>query len=152
MTGETSERNRRTLTVGFGVADLLSAVVVYLGVFQGLPARWWLVDGAGAIVIALFAAAGGGLLAQSSWAPKAARMASIVSLALGLLLVSTLALTASYLSGIYGPIGHGGALILTLTAALALPYLVVLPAAELVWLGPRRSKSEQKVEPTPERT
>lgn len=138
--------------MGFAVADLLSAVVLYLGVFEGLPARFWLVDGAGAIVIALFATAGGGLLAESRWAPKVARVASFVSLALGLLLVSTLALTASFLSGIYGPIGRGGALILTLTAALALPYLVVLPAAELVWLGPWRSKRPQKAEPTPERT
>jgi hypothetical protein len=53
--------------------------------------------------------------------------------------VATLALTASYLSGIYGPVGKGGALILVLVAALALPYLVVLPASQLVWLrGERR--------------
>jgi hypothetical protein len=140
--------------MGFGVSNLVSAVVVYLGVFQGLPARWWLVDGPGAVLIALFAAAGGGLLAESWWAPKVARVASIVSLALGLLLVAAAALTASFLSGIYGPVGHGGALILTLTAALALPYLVVLPAAELVWLGSGRPKTEktEEREPTPERT
>jgi hypothetical protein len=148
----TAERSQRAWATGFGAANLVSAVVIYLGVFQGLPARWWLVDGAGGILIALFAAAGGGLLAQSSWAPKVARVASIVSLALGLLLVAATALTASYLSGIYGPVGRGGALILTLTAALALPYLVVLPAAELVWLGPRRPKSAPTTEPAPDRT
>jgi hypothetical protein len=54
------------------------------------------------------------------------------------LLVATLAITASFLSGIYGPVGRGGALILALAAALALPYLIVLPSAQLVWLGPFR--------------
>src|SRR5262245_45949885 len=92
--------------------------------------------------MALFAAAGVGLLGQASWAQKVAWVASAVSLTLGILLVATLALTASFLSGVYGPVGRGGALILGLAAALALPYLVVLPAAQLVWLGPfRRVKS-----------
>ena len=109
--------------------------MVYLGVFQGLPSRWWLVDGAAVVVIALFAGAGLGLLGRASWAPKLAWIASAVSLVLGILLVATLALTASFLSGIYGPVGRGGALILALTAALAIPYLVVLPAAQLVWVG-----------------
>jgi hypothetical protein len=132
----TNERSRRVLRVGFGVADLASAVLVYVGVFEGLPARYAPVDAAASVVLALFAAAGAGLLGQASWAPKVAWVASVVSLVLGLALVATLALTASYLSGIYGPVGRGGALILSLTAALALPYLVLLPAGQLVWLGP----------------
>src|SRR5882762_4283303 len=134
----TNERSRRVIRVGFGVADLASATLVYIGVFEGLPARYAPVDVAAVAVLALLAAAGAGLLGQASWAPKVAWVASVVSLALGLALVATLALTASYLSGIYGPVGRGGALILGLTAALALPYLVLLPAAQLVWLGPWR--------------
>jgi len=63
-------------------------------------------------------------------------VASPVALALGLFLVSVLAVTASWLSGVYGPVGAGGAIILTLVAVLALPYLVVLPVVELVWLRP----------------
>ena len=126
------------MTLGFGTADIVSAVLVYVGVFQGLPARYLPVDAAAAIVIALFAAGGAGLLGESSWAPRVAWIASAVSLALGLTLVATLAITASYLSGIYGPVGRGGALILGLTAALTLPYLVVLPAAQIIWLGPFR--------------
>ena len=61
-------------------------------------------------------------------------MAAALALAFGVALVTTLALTASWLSGVYGPVGRSGALLLTLVAALALPYLVVLPAAELLWL------------------
>jgi hypothetical protein len=152
MAEPTSGRNQRTLAMAFGTANLVSAALIYLGIFQGLPARWWPVDGAGGVVIALFAAAGVALLSESRWAATLARVASVVSLVIGLLLVAAVALTASYLSGIYGPVGHGGALILTLTAALALPFLVLLPAGELLWLGPRRSATDEKAKPTPERT
>ena len=138
MAEETSERNERILRTGFGFANLATAVVIYLGVFQGLPSRWLPVDGTGAVFIALFVAAGVGLLGQASWAPKVAWVASVVSLVVGVLLVATLAITASFLSGIYGPVGRGGGLILALVAALALPYLIVLPSAQLVWLGPFR--------------
>jgi hypothetical protein len=123
--------------IGFGVGNVVAALVVAIGVFQGLPARWLPVDLAAAAVAALLAAAGVGLVMRAAWAPRLARAAALVVLAVGLVFVAALALTASYLSGIYGPVGKGGALILVLVAALALPYLVVLPAAQLVWLGPK---------------
>jgi len=132
---KTGTAKARAAAIAFGALDIVSAILVYFGVFEGLPARYWLVDGGAALLIALFVAAGAGLLAETPWARRAALVASIASLALGLLLVTTLALTASYLSGIYGPVGRGGALILALVAALALPYLVALPLAQLAWLG-----------------
>jgi hypothetical protein len=122
---------------------------VYIGVFEGLPARHWLVDSGAALLIALFGAAGAGLLADTPWARRAALGASIASLVCGLLLVTTLALTASYLSGIYGPVGRGGALILGLVAALALPYLVAIPLAQLAWLGRWRAASVTSAPPAP---
>jgi hypothetical protein len=128
-------RRGRAVPIAFGVVDIASAVMVYIGVFEGLPARYWLVDGGAALIVALLAAAGVGLLGDTPWASRVAFLASIVSLALGLLLVTTLALTASYLSGIYGPVGRGGSLILGLVGAMALPYLVALPLAQLAWLG-----------------
>ena len=142
MTEATSERNQQIFRTGFGTADLVSAVLVYIGVFQGLPARYWPVDVPAIAVILLFAAAGSGLLGQAPWAPRVAWIAAAFSLTLGLLLVTTLAITASYLSGIYGPVGRGGSLILGLAAALALPYLVVLPIAQLLWIGPFRAPTE----------
>jgi hypothetical protein len=127
----------RLFAIGFGVTDLLSAIVVVLGVFVGLPVRYWPVDiGASLVVIALSASAVG-LIGQKRWGRDAARVASFLTLALGLLLIAALAVSVSYLSGVYGPVGRGGALILALVAALAVPYLVALPAAQLLWLGPR---------------
>jgi hypothetical protein len=128
----------------FGGLDLLAALVVVLGVFVGLPTRWWVVDVPAALIAALLAAAGVGLLAGKAWGPRVARLASMVTLALGLLLVATLALTASYLSGVYGPVGLGGAVILALVAALGLPYLVALPASQLLWLGPREKATASR--------
>jgi hypothetical protein len=122
--------------VGFGTVNLVTAAVVALGVFRGLPTRYGVVDVPAGIVIGLLGAAGGGLLARRAWAPALARLAAALTLLLGLALVGALAVSISYLQGIYGAVGHGGALLLTLVAALALPYLVVLPAAQLVWLGP----------------
>jgi hypothetical protein len=131
----------RAVAITFGIVDILSAILIYIGVFEGLPARYWLVDGGAALLIALFIGAGAGLVADTPWARRAALSASIASLVLGLLLVTVLALTASYLSGVYGPVGRGGALILGLIAALALPYLVAIPLAQLAWISGVRGAS-----------
>jgi Kef-type K+ transport system membrane component KefB len=126
--------SRRAALV-FGVADLLTAAVVGLGVFVALPARWWPVDVVAAALTALELAAGVGLVRQASWGERVARVASAVALCAGIFAVTMLAVTASWLRGVYGPVGAGGAIILALVLLLAIPYVVVLPAVELVWLG-----------------
>jgi hypothetical protein len=129
--------SRRAALV-FGVADVLTALLVAAGVFMGLPARWAPVDVAAGLLAALKLGSGGSLLARAPWAERLATVAAAFALVVGLGLVTALALTASWLAGIYGPVGRGGALILALVAALVLPYLVVLPAVELVCLSERR--------------
>jgi hypothetical protein len=124
----------RRAAIVFGIADLVTAAVVVIGVFVGLPSRWAPIDAAAVVLIVAKGAAGIGLLAGTPWAPRLARAASALALVLGLALVTTLALTASWLSGVYGPVGAGGAVVLLLVAALALPYLVVMPVVQLVWL------------------
>jgi len=126
----------------FGLLDLLSVGLIAFGVFHALPARWWPVDTVAAGLCLLLTVAGAGLITRSAWSRRLARIASFVSLAIGLLLFTALALTASYLGGIYGPVGRGGAVILILVAALVLPYLVGLPVAQLLWLGPPAPSSK----------
>jgi len=126
-------RSRRASLV-FGSANLLTAVLVGLGVFGGLPARWAPVDVPAAALTALELAAAAGLLSGAAWAARVSRVACALALALGLLVVSVLAVTVSWLGGVYGPVGRGGAIILALVAALALPYLVALPVVQLLWL------------------
>jgi hypothetical protein len=126
---------RRTAQV-IGAADLITAALVAYGVFGGLPARWWPVDIAAAGLATLQLASGVGLLAGASWAVRVARAAGVVGLAVGLFVVTVLAVTASWLSSIYGPVGRGGAIVLAFVAALVLPYLVVLPIVQLLCLSP----------------
>jgi hypothetical protein len=126
-------RRHRLLFAGVNIA---TALLVTFGVFVALPTRWWPVDAAAGALALLQLASGGGLLASAPWAAKLARVASAVALALGLFAVTVLAITASWLGGVYGPVGRGGAIVLALVAALTLPYLVVLPLVQLVWLRP----------------
>ncbi len=131
----------------FGALDFLAALVVGLGVFAGLPARWWVVDLPAVALVVLLGAAGVGLVGGLGWGERVARLASIVTLGLGLALLAALVVAASYLAGIYGPVGRGGALILVLVAALALPYLVALPVSQLLWLGPSGARAPASPDP-----
>ena len=123
--------------VGFGIANVVVAVGFAIGIFRLLPMRWWLVDTGGVVVIALMGASGLALLAKHRTAERITRIAAFAVLAIGLALFATLCLTASWLHGVYGPVGRGGAAIFALVAALVLPYVVLLPIAELLWIGPR---------------
>jgi len=123
----------------FGVLDCGVALLVVVGVFRFLPVRWWVVDG-GAIVLGLaLAASGVSLLAQSKHAERIVRVASWIVLALGLALVLALVATAAWLSGVYQPVGRGGAALFGLVCAMVLPYLVVLPVAQLLWIGAKKT-------------
>jgi hypothetical protein len=129
------EPSRRT-AAAIGTADLITAALIAFGVFFALPARWWPVDTVACLLIAIELASGIGLLARARWGVAVARAAGAVALGIGLITVSLLAMTASWLSGIYGPVGLGGAMVLGFVAALLVPYLVVLPIAQLVSLQP----------------
>jgi hypothetical protein len=119
----------------FGIGDLVTAVVIVLGVFVGLPSRWAPVDVPAALVAGLDLASAYGLLFRASWGERVARWSSEVGLVLGILLIGILAVTATWLGGVYGPVGMGGAVVMVLVVALALPYVVVLPMVRLFWLG-----------------
>lgn len=121
----------------FGITNLFVAGLVAWGVFRGLPTRWWPVDAGGVVVTALMALSGVALLVRHAKAEAITRLAGYVVLALGMLVFGLLVATAGWLGGVYGPVGKGGAAVFFLVAALVLPYLVVLPATLLVWVGPR---------------
>ena len=127
--------------IGFAIAHVTTAALLVVGVFMALPSRWTPVDASAALLIALHVAAGVALFVQSAHAAAIARISAFLSLGAGLLLIAIVSWTAAYLSGIYGPVGRGGAIIMTLVVALAVPYLVAIPAGELLWLGPpKRAK------------
>lgn len=126
---------RAGIRIGFGIANLFVAALAYAGIFRGLPSRWLPVDVAGVVIVALMGASGVALVSNRRGAIPLARIASLVVLVIGMVLFAALVLTASWLAGVYGPIGRGGALIFVLIASMVLPYAIVVPAAELLWLG-----------------
>src|SRR5262249_11884333 len=126
----------RRARIGFGLANVAVATFVAVGVFRLLPTRWWLVDGGALVVAALLGASGVALLARHRFAEPLTRVAAAVVLVIGLALFAAIALTASWISGVYSQVGKSGAIIFGLVAALVLPYVVVLPAVELAWIGP----------------
>ena len=138
---------KKPARIAFGIVNLFVAGLVAWGVFRGLPTRWWVVDNGALLVVALMSASGLALLANHRLAEKITRVAAFVVFALGLALFATLALTASWLYGVYGPVGRGGAALFVLVAFLVLPYLVVLPAVLLAWVGPRARPAQPKSAP-----
>jgi hypothetical protein len=135
---ETRDRRAR---IGFGLANLGVALFVVVGVFRFLPTRWWVVDVFAVVVALLLGASGAALLAKSSFAESLTRVASALVLAIGMVLFTALVTTAGWISGVYGQVGKSGAIIFGLVAALVLPYIVVLPAVELAWIGPRKKRA-----------
>ena len=123
--------------IAFGVTNAGVAALVAWSVYRGLPTRWWVVDDGAFVIVALMAASSVALLTNHRLAEPITRAAAAVTLLLGLALFATLALTASWLYGVYGPVGKGGSALFALVALLVFPYLVVLPAALLAWVGPR---------------
>ncbi|HTU56958.1 MAG TPA: hypothetical protein VMF89_00970 [Polyangiales bacterium] len=114
-------------------SQLLLAVLILLGVWVGLPARWLWIDLPLTALALACVAISVALLAGKAWAPRAVRVLLGCELAVGSLIVSLLALSIGQLAGSYGPVGAGGAVLMGTIAALIVPYLVVLPALLLAF-------------------
>jgi hypothetical protein len=117
-----------------GGAQLAVGVLLLLGVWLGLPARYWPIDVLGTALASLCCVSGAGLLTRRAWAPRLALLASWITLGCGLLLTTALASAIAHLAGSYGPVGAGGAALMGTIALLVLPYLVGLPLLQLSWL------------------
>ncbi|GEM_PF-576220 len=141
------ESRDRRARIGFGVANVAVALFVLFGVFRLLPTRWWVVDAGAVVVASLLGASGIALLRKHRLAEHLVRVAAGVVLALGLATFFAIVVTAAWLSGVYGQVGLTGAIVFGLVAALLLPYVVVLPAVELAWVGPRRRAPAAKAAP-----
>ena len=115
-------------------SQLLIACLLGVGIWVLLPARWLPVDLIGSAAALLSLLGGGSLLLRKPWGTAVSRAASWTLLCIGCVTFSALAFTAAHLSGLYGPVGSGGALLMGTVAALILPYLVGLPALQLHWL------------------
>ncbi|HET6336822.1 MAG TPA: hypothetical protein VFG30_26540 [Polyangiales bacterium] len=115
-------------------------ILLLIGIWAGLPARWWPVDLLGtALALGALGSAVAVIATHGRPShPRAMQFVRIVlwaELVLGTLTVSLLATSMAHLSGSYGPVGSGGALLMGAIFVLVLPYLVALPAIQLHALG-----------------
>ncbi|MBC7170977.1 MAG: hypothetical protein H5U40_01035 [Polyangiaceae bacterium] len=114
--------------------DIFLGSGLLVGIWAGLPDRWWPVDTIGTALGSLLVIVGLGLALRQRWAEPAALAIAAVTCAAGAMLVTALAITAGQLAGMYGPVGLGGSAILATAFLLLVPYLVVFPAAQVYFL------------------
>jgi hypothetical protein len=122
---------------GFAIGNLVSVLLLSLGLF-GLPVRYWVADTLVLLVLASILAGSVTALARPALAWRALRIAALSLLGIGLLLIAVAALSLAFLSGVHGDYGRGGVLLMALVLLAALPYTIVYPVIELVWLHRRR--------------
>jgi hypothetical protein len=129
------------MRVTFGVLNAVSALVLLVGVFGVVQPRFWALD-VPASLIALFELVSAvALLARLPWALRALTVSAWVSFVLGLTIVSLIAITIVFLRGIHGDYGLAALAVSGLIVLLLVPYTVVLPALELLWLKRHRAES-----------
>jgi hypothetical protein len=124
----------------FAVGNVLLAAV-FIALLATLPARYAVVDIALVALSALALASAVGVWNRgNSWGLRVLRASALGMLLAGLAAISALALGVSYLSGVYGELARtalgfwiGGSLLL-------LPYLVIYPLLQLLWLHAQRRR------------
>jgi hypothetical protein len=126
----------------FGISNLLMALILLGGVFVVVQPRYWALDVPLALSALSQLASGAGLLLRLPWAARALRVSAWVSFGVGLLVISLIVLSMVFLRGILGDYGIQALAVSGLIIALLVPYILMLPVLELVWLkrassGPR---------------
>jgi len=121
----------------FVVGNLLLGLAVLGGVFGALPVRYWVVDVAGAALVALSVVSAWGLWRGPRWRYRALRWSALCKLVLGLATLAALALGVAYLGGVHGSAGKAGLNALILGSLLIAPYLIAYPILQLLWLRGR---------------
>ena len=126
----------------FGISNLLVALILLGGVFVVVQPRFWGLDAPLALIALVQLTSGVGLLLRLPWAARALRVSAWVSFASGLLVISLVVLSMVFLRGILGDYGVAAMAVSGLIVALLVPYVLVLPALELLWL--KRASSESR--------
>ena len=124
--------------IGFAIGNLVPALVLGVGLYA-LPVRFWVVDILVSAAVLAVSGGSGVALARPALALRALRVAAIVLLGIGLLLVGAAGLSAAFLSGVHGDYGRGGTLLMVLILFLMVPYTLVYPVLELLWLHAKRT-------------
>lgn len=126
----------------FGILNVLTALILSGGLFVVVQPRFWAFDLPVALIALLQWVSGVALLAKLRWATRALGVAAWASFGLGLLVISLVVLSMVFLRGILGDYGVAALAVSGLIVALLVPYVLLLPALELLWL--KRAPSESR--------
>ncbi len=124
----------------YGALDVAFAALYAWFGFLFTPGRSTPFNVALALVCALLAAGGAGLIAGARWGRALAIVACAALLVFAAVVVLLLVASSAYLRGIYGPLGQGMAVMTLLVAALVIEGFALLPLFQLRFLlGQRRA-------------
>lgn len=125
----------------FAAGNALIAVFALLLALRGFGHDSWPLRVSSLCVAVLLSWSAFGLARATRWRLAALRACALLELTLGLCAIATLAVAAYHLgaaAAVEGPFRPSGTLTLTLGLALLLPYLLVYPAVQLLWLRRER--------------
>jgi hypothetical protein len=114
------------------IADLVFGALLAVLPWVALPARVSIVDGGATGLGILHLVAGAGLLTGRAWADRFARAAAWVLIGAGGAGLVALAISASFLWGVYGDVGRAGAVTIAAAIAVLVPYVFAYPILALV--------------------
>lgn len=118
----------------YGALDLAFAALYAWFGFVFTPGRSTAFNVALALVCALLASGGAGLLVGARWGRALAVAACVALLAFSGVVILGLVASSAYFRGIYGPLGQGLSVMTLLVAALVLEGFALLPLFELRFL------------------
>jgi hypothetical protein len=126
----------------FAVLNALVAVILIVGVFGLIQPRFWALDVPAGLLSAVELVSAVALFARLPWALRALLVSAWVTFAIGLLLVGLIVLTMVFLRSVHGEDGFVATAVSGLVVALLVPYTLLLPAVQLLWL--KRQLGESK--------
>ena len=126
----------------FAVLNALVAVILIVGVFGLIQPRFWALDVPAGLLSAVELVSAVALFARLPWALRALLLSAWVTFAIGLLLVGLIVLTMVFLRSVHGEDGFVATAVSGLVVALLVPYTLLLPTVQLLWL--KRQLGEPK--------
>ncbi len=125
---------RSIVTWAFCFGNAMIAVAIALIVFLALPARWWPVDLPTIALATLLGVSAVGVVVRTRWQLILLKVSALVCLVLGMSAIAAAGLSAAFLSGTHGDLGKNGMLIMGVVVGLLLPYLIIYPCVQLLWI------------------
>jgi hypothetical protein len=128
--------------VTFAVLNTLVSLILLVGVFGLIQPRFWVVDVPAALLAIVELVSAVALFARLPWALRALSVSAWVTFAGGLLLVGLIVLTMVFLRSVHGEDGLVATAVSGLVLALLVPYTLLLPALQLLWLKQRLGEQQ----------